>query len=73
MLRSVKTVRNRPAWGSGSAITTSTVIWIYSKRTFSDDTNVLYENDGKANFEDVTSTAKLGAESRYISWGTAHC
>ena len=41
------------------------------KTNFSDDTNVLYKNDGKANFEDVTSTAKLGAESRYISWGTA--
>jgi hypothetical protein len=41
------------------------------KTNFSDDTNVLYKNDGKANFEDVTSTAKLGAESRYINWGTA--
>jgi len=41
------------------------------KTNFSDDTNVLYKNDGKANFEDATSTAKLGVESRYISWGTA--
>ena len=41
------------------------------KTNFSDDTNVLYKNDGKANFEDVTSAAKLGVESRYISWGTA--
>jgi hypothetical protein len=41
------------------------------KTNFADDTNVLYKNDGKANFEDQTSAAKLGAESRYISWGTA--
>lgn len=40
------------------------------KTTFADDTNVLYENDGKANFEDKTVAAKLGTESQYISWGT---
>ena len=40
------------------------------KTNFSDDTNVLYENDGKGNFEDKTSAAKLGTESPYVSWGT---
>jgi hypothetical protein len=40
------------------------------KTNFADDTNVLYENDGKANFEDKTFAAKLGVQSRYISWGT---
>jgi hypothetical protein len=40
------------------------------KTNFADDTNVLYENDGKANFEDKTFAAKLGTESQYISWGT---
>ena len=40
------------------------------KTNFADDTNVLYENDGKANFEDKTYAAKLGTESQYISWGT---
>jgi enediyne biosynthesis protein E4 len=40
------------------------------KTNFADDTNVLYENDGQANFEDVTFAAKLGVQSRYISWGT---
>jgi len=39
------------------------------KTNFADDTNVLYANDGKANFEDKTFAAKLGAESRYVSWG----
>ncbi len=41
------------------------------KTNFADDTNVLYENDGKANFEDKTISARLGEQSRYISWGTA--
>ena len=41
------------------------------KTNFADDTNVLYENDGKANFEDKTISSKLGEQSRYISWGTA--
>jgi hypothetical protein len=40
------------------------------KTNFADDTNVLYENDGQANFEDKTFAAKLGTESQYISWGT---
>jgi enediyne biosynthesis protein E4 len=40
------------------------------KTNFADDTNVLYENDGKANFEDKTFSAKLGAASLYMSWGT---
>jgi hypothetical protein len=40
------------------------------KTNFADDTNVLYENDGKGNFEDKTSAAKLGTQSPYVSWGT---
>ena len=40
------------------------------KTNFADDTNVLYENDGKANFEDKTLAANLGVQSPYISWGT---
>ena len=39
------------------------------KTNFADDTNVLYKNDGKANFEDVTFQEKLGAQSRYMNWG----
>ena len=39
------------------------------KTHFADDTAVLYRNDGKANFEDVTNSAGLGVETRYISWG----
>ena len=41
------------------------------KTHFADDTAVLYRNDGKANFEDVTNSSGLGVETRYISWGAA--
>ncbi len=40
------------------------------KTHFADDTNVLYRNDGKANFDDVTNAAHLGTETHYICWGT---
>ena len=39
------------------------------KTHFADDTNILYRNDSKGNFEDVTIRAGLGVETRYISWG----
>jgi hypothetical protein len=39
------------------------------KTHFADDTNILYRNDGKGNFEDVTIRAGLGVETRYIGWG----
>jgi hypothetical protein len=39
------------------------------KTHFADDTNILYRNDGKAVFEDVTARAGLGVETRYIGWG----
>jgi enediyne biosynthesis protein E4 len=41
------------------------------KTHFSDDTNVLYRNDGKSNFEDVTIGAGLGVETRFTGWGAA--
>jgi hypothetical protein len=40
------------------------------KTHFSDDTNVLYRNDGDANFTDVTIPAGFAVETRYICWGT---
>jgi hypothetical protein len=40
------------------------------KTHFSDDTAVLYRNDGKGIFTDVTLRAGIGVETRYISWGT---
>ena len=40
------------------------------KTHFSDDTAVLYRNDGKGVFTDVTLRAGIGVETRYISWGT---
>ena len=40
------------------------------KTHFADDTNVLYRNDGKGNFEDVTTRSGIGVETRYVSWGT---
>jgi len=39
------------------------------KTHFADDTNILYRNDGKANFEDTTISAGLGVETRFIGWG----
>ncbi len=40
------------------------------KTNFADDTNVLYRNDGKGNFDDVTIRAGIGVETRYVGWGT---
>jgi hypothetical protein len=39
------------------------------KTHFSDDTNILYRNDGKGNFDDVTIRAGMGVETRYVGWG----
>ncbi len=40
------------------------------KTNFADDTNILYHNDGKGNFDDVTIRCGLGVETRYVGWGT---
>lgn len=40
------------------------------KTHFADDTSVLYRNDGKGNFDDVTIRAGVGVETRYVGWGT---
>lgn len=39
------------------------------KTHFADDTNILYKNDGKGNFDDVTYAARLGVETRFTGWG----
>ncbi len=39
------------------------------KTHFADDTNILYKNDGKANFEDMTARSGLGVETRFVGWG----
>jgi hypothetical protein len=39
------------------------------KTHFADDTNVLYRNDGKGNFQDMTIKSGLGVETRFIGWG----
>ena len=41
------------------------------KTHFSDDTNVLYRNDGEGVFEDLTIEAGLGVETRFVGWGAA--
>ena len=39
------------------------------KTHFSDDTNVLYRNDGGGVFDDDTVEAGLGVETRFVGWG----
>ena len=39
------------------------------KGHFTDDTNGLYQNDGKGNFNDVTLASGLGVETRFTGWG----
>ncbi|MEO8372792.1 MAG: CRTAC1 family protein, partial [Candidatus Solibacter sp.] len=39
------------------------------KTHFRADTNVLYRNNGKGSFRDVTVRSGLGAETRYVGWG----
>jgi enediyne biosynthesis protein E4 len=39
------------------------------KTHFADDTDVLYQNNGKGVFEDVTLQSGFGVETRYIGWG----
>ena len=36
---------------------------------FTEDTDLLYHNDGQGVFEDVTSRAGLGVETRFAAWG----
>jgi hypothetical protein len=40
------------------------------KMHFREDTPVLYQNDGKGNFRDVTTRSGLAVETRFVSWGT---
>jgi hypothetical protein len=39
------------------------------KTHFADDNHVLYRNDGKGNFTDLTTRAGLAVETRYVGWG----
>jgi hypothetical protein len=39
------------------------------KTHFLEDSNILYHNDGKGNFDDATRTSRIGVETRYICWG----
>jgi hypothetical protein len=39
------------------------------KTHFSDDTNVLYRNQGKMDFSDATVRSGLGVETRFTCWG----
>ena len=39
------------------------------KTHFADDTNVLYRNDGRGNYDDMTVRAGIGVETRFVGWG----
>jgi hypothetical protein len=39
------------------------------KTHFSDDTSVLYRNNGKEYFDDVSVASGLGVETRFVGWG----
>ena len=39
------------------------------KTHFADDTNVLYRNNGKGYFDDVTIRSGIGVETRFVGWG----
>ena len=40
------------------------------KTNFSDDTATLYRNNGNGTFDDVTYSAGLGLNTKYLGWGT---
>lgn len=40
------------------------------KTHFADDTHVLYVNDGRGMFHDITLKAGIGVETRRVGWGT---
>ena len=39
------------------------------KTHFREDTSVVYINDGKGSFRDLTTRSGLGVETRFVSWG----
>ena len=39
------------------------------KTHFADDTSILYRNDGKGFFEDLTIASGLAVETRFVGWG----
>ena len=41
------------------------------KTHFSQDTNILYRNNGKGTFRDVTTLSGLAVETRFVGWGAA--
>jgi hypothetical protein len=39
------------------------------KTHFADDTNILYRNDGRGNFDDITASGRVAVETRFVGWG----
>ena len=52
-----------------SAISIPTAASTFSRRTSATTLPVLYRNNGKGDFRDVTLRAGLGVETRFVGWG----
>ena len=59
---------DKRAWGSARRLRFGRASHLF-KTHFLDDANILYHNDGKGNFDDVTRASHIGVETRYICWG----
>ena len=60
---------SRREWASASGTVNLDGHLDIFKTHFADDTHILYRNDGKGNFEDVTVRSGIGVDTRYIGWG----
>ena len=62
---------SKRGWELPSVITITLGGSVFQITNFSDDSNVLYHNDGDTNFTDLTSFAGLGEVTLPFGWGTS--